>query len=156
MNHDTERAAFLAAIKHDRYDTLTRLAYADWLEERGEDDEAAEQRRQATPVWQEADRWLHDFAAKCGETAENYGIAYDDWDRLEWRQITYDDLIKAGHDYVREEDFFVQSGSDTARDLMQEGDNYESYWRHWETVTGCTRKAPGRYESRSAPFSCSC
>jgi len=55
---------FLDAIEKDRYDSTTRLVYSDWLEEHGYDDECLEQRRLATPEWIEADKWLHEYAAR--------------------------------------------------------------------------------------------
>src|SRR3954466_10259623 len=67
-----EKEQFEAALKQDRYDTVTRLIYADWLEEHGEDDYAAEQRRMATPEWCNAARGLEEIASQCGQTCTNY------------------------------------------------------------------------------------
>ncbi len=57
-----DRTGFERAIKEDRYDSFSRQVYADWLEERGFDDEAMEQRRLAAPEWVEADKWLRRYA----------------------------------------------------------------------------------------------
>lgn len=166
--------AFERVLKNFRYDRVTRLAYADWLEEHGYDDEAAEMRRRATPAWEEADRWMHDFADRCGGTCENYG---EDWKRnlvtgryektgveIRWRKVTYGDVVEAGRQYVAtcndergfwEGDVFIQSGSETARNLF-EGDGGEEtktlFWKHWQTVTGIS-VGP---ERQGVPFSCSC
>lgn len=64
-----ERAAFEAAIAADRYDQTSRLVYADWLNERGRDDEAEFQRRW-TPEWQRSEDWVKAF---CERVNLNYG-----------------------------------------------------------------------------------
>ena len=55
MSDDKEQEArFVRALSDDVYDSTTRLVYSDWLEERGRDDEAQEQRRMAAPEWVQA------------------------------------------------------------------------------------------------------
>jgi uncharacterized protein (TIGR02996 family) len=49
----SDRDAFLRALANDEDDTPTRLVYADWLEERGEHEEADRQRK-----WPAAKEWL--------------------------------------------------------------------------------------------------
>jgi uncharacterized protein (TIGR02996 family) len=135
------REAFEAALAADRYDSTTRLVYADWLEEQGDDDKAAEQRRMATPEWVAADQWMHEFASGLGST---------DWDG---REIDYDDCIQAGRDAHRHGDYFTQQGTETARDTMYEGNNREYFWRNWSIITG----VPVSEEEREhSVFSCSC
>jgi uncharacterized protein (TIGR02996 family) len=141
MTDQQQREAFLAAIAADRYDTATRLVFADWLEERGDDDTATEQRRMATREWVEADKWMHEFAGQLGSA---------DWDG---RDIDYDDCIRAGHDAHRHGDYFVQQGGESAQDTMYEGNNREDFWRCWSIVTG----VPVSEEQREhSVFSCSC
>ena len=67
MDH---RAGFEAALLANRYDSEMRLVFADWLEEQGEDDEAQEQRRMATPEWIEADKRIQKFADDLGISRE--------------------------------------------------------------------------------------
>lgn len=55
-----ERKAFVDILTKDRFDAKTRLVFADWLEEHGCDDEAAEQRRMASPEWVEAAKWIEE------------------------------------------------------------------------------------------------
>lgn len=55
-----ERERFEAAIQADRYDQVTRLVFADWLEEH-DDPEAADEQRRWTPEWQRSDDWIDEF-----------------------------------------------------------------------------------------------
>lgn len=83
MTVDPQRQAFLEAIGRDRYDWNTRKIFADWLEDKGMDDEALVQRNW-TPEWQRAVDWLTDLAKDIGLSYEklmhvadefiNYGI----------------------------------------------------------------------------------
>ncbi len=80
-----EREAFLAALAADEDDVHTRLVYADWLEERGEHEEADRQRR-----WPQAKAWLVKF---CEENA--YPAEYD------WvHRMTYDRLLARAQEEV--------------------------------------------------------
>jgi uncharacterized protein (TIGR02996 family) len=104
---ETERRAFLEAIEKDRYDKELRLVFADWLEERGEDDEAVEQRRRATEEWKEADQWMYEFAKEVG--------------------LTYEECIQAGYDL----------GLSTGSNFDPENYDYpDRYWTNWEMITG--------------------
>jgi uncharacterized protein (TIGR02996 family) len=173
------RKQFEALLRENPYDAGTHFVYADWLEENGFDDESAWQ-RSWTPERQRAEDWLRDFAQKCGQTCENYAEgsnrywkAYDKWKESgrkgpepkysdfsvseRWREITYEDVVQAGHDYTDKEDYWVQMGSETARDLMSDEAVRTEYWRCWELVTG--RKFKQNEEDpwdRTSPFSCSC
>ncbi len=71
------RKAFELAIATDPYDSTSRLAFSDWLEENGFDDEALEQRRKAGVEWVEADKYLHDFLERL-TPAESYGRYYEE------------------------------------------------------------------------------
>lgn len=172
-----ERGQFEAALKQDRYDTVTRLIYADWLEERGEDDYAAEQRRMATPEWCEAARGLEEIASQCGKTCVNYDEVWQEhrkiyqeardrgipWQEIDyssapeevWVPITFEDLLRIGKEYLDSEgqDYFVQQGSETARDLMSNKDTRERFWECWQIVTGA--QVPEKHRE-DAPFSCTC
>lgn len=146
------RQVFEDALKEDRYNSTVRLIYADWLEENGFDDEAVEQRRRAKPEWIDADKWMHDFASRGGQYCSNYGSEEDDW-----RDITYEDLIQAGYDYIKTGDHFVQMGSETLRSLMYE--EGQTWWKSWSIITGeelSEDLESGKTIYRSAPFSCSC
>ncbi len=161
MSKDDDRAAFEARIAADRYDIVTRLVYADWLEENGHDDEAVEQRRCTSPAWQEAARWMEDRAADCGVNCVNYAKRNPDgsWSEEEYEAITFETMIEAGHNFVNNGDYFVQQGSEDARDMIH-GGNLEAFWRHWQTITGIDltgkKTAYGDVITEQGPFSCSC
>lgn len=149
----TEQEAFEAALAKDRYDCTTRLVYADWLEERGLDDQAAEQRRMATPEWVEADRWMHEFVKTLGSSCINYDAVWDKHEPEEWHDFTYDEVIQAGHDALRDGDYLVQLGSNEARDHMYNPLTKEKFWDCWSTITGIPVSEEDREHS---VFSCSC
>jgi uncharacterized protein (TIGR02996 family) len=144
---------FEKILKENRYDTLTRNAYADWLEENGFDDEAVEQRCCTSSEWIEADKWMHDFASKCGETCTSGWSSYDN---QSWTAITYEDVIQAGHDYIDREDYFTQIGSEDAKTLMYNTEINIKYWECWCIITGRNKPREPKYGLGSAPFSCSC
>lgn len=157
MNNSQIRESFLKQIKENPYDEHLRKIFADWLEENGDDDEAQEQRRRATVEWQQADKWMHEFAAKCGETCTDYGY---DQDESSWIPITYDNCIQAGYNYVKHGDYLVQHGDDSARNLMSYEDNNKiKFWDNWRIITGeevTDEELDGEYGRDTAPFSCSC
>jgi len=80
---DEKRAAFLKALAEDRYDTTTRLVYADWLDEQCRDSESQEQRRLATPEWCAADRWLREYAKKLNP----YDLRRYDYQKREYVEV---------------------------------------------------------------------
>lgn len=157
-----EQEAFEEALRVDRYNTTSRLVYANYLEEHGLDDEALEQRRMASPAWITASRWMENFAADCGETCvEGYGSGRWDPEQKKvvgqkeeiWKQITYEDVIQAGHAALKDEwDYFTQVGSEKARDLMY-GGKVEEFWSNWEIITGIKVNPEQRQHT---VFSCSC
>lgn len=129
MTDDTGRRLFEEMLAKDPYDEATRRVFADWLEERCLDDEAARQRAW-TREWQEAHDWMTAFAAQT--------------------DIPYEDLIRAGHEFIQDGEYYVQSGDDSARDAMFDAETRNEYWSHWEVLTKCEAG------TRSSPFSCSC
>jgi uncharacterized protein (TIGR02996 family) len=123
-----EYQAFLKALANDPYDQETRLVFADWLEEHGLDDEAAEQR-----AWrrekQEAEDWLRFFAPKL--------------------EMTYKELLEVGEDIAQSGEYCFGDGE--APYLMQH--NWEDFLKHWKNLTGSDAPdEPGR-ETR---FRCAC
>lgn len=149
------RQAFEEVLKENRYDSTTRLVYADWLEERGFDDEAQEQRRMASPEWVGADRWMHAFADGLGETCVNYDETYrydpvthrvEDGEPERWEKITYDTVMKAAQESVDSLDAerWVQQGSEEARDKMADPGTREQFWAAWRVITGQTLSEDAR------------
>lgn len=137
----SDRELLLQAIEAepDNYDH--RLIYADWLDERGEHDEAMRQRN-----YEAADIWMKDLASRHFE-----GYAAE-------RPFTRDELLQAGRDYLASQKNgswwggLVQVGQDSLRDDVY-GDELKEYWQHFETLTGVC--VPDD-EKTSTPFSCSC
>jgi len=164
---ESERIAFEKILENNRYDSVTRKVFADWLEERGYDDLAFEERRKATEKWVEADQWMHHMATLCGQTCLNFGE--DDVSEI-WKDITYKDLIDIGFQWLKEGsegvhtgtyrkgekyyygNYFVQRGSHHMYDLFREGDNKKLYWKNWQIITGVYVE---EYK-QSSPFTCTC
>lgn len=151
----TERQAFLDAIKADPRDEATRKVFADYLDEHDEPELADWHRSFTAAAYDEAKAWLTDFAARCGPTCTNYAQCDEHGEYLpeEYEDITYDTVVQAGHDLIEHGDAFVQRGSETARNLMWEGDNRAQFWRCWGIVTDTIVSEEHRSDT---PFSCSC
>lgn len=163
MNKEQERKAFEDAIFADRYDQITRRVFSDWLDENDYPEEANKQRKW-TPEKQKAEDWLMDLAEIGGKTCLNYDEYcenYRGWRRgdentkveMEWEKITYEDLIQAGYDYLDDEEYFVQHGSERLRDLLSEDSDTIKFWECWSLVT--EREVTEEIKKES-PFSCSC
>lgn len=64
-------------------------------------------------------------------------------------QVTADELIQAGYDFVNTGEMFTQHGDDTLRSKL----NCREFWYHWQRITGVIVR-PETIEE--IPFSCSC
>ena len=67
-NPSEEEKPFLDHFEKEPEDWSMRYVYADWLDERGYNDEATRQRK-----YEEVWKWMSDFAGK-HQTCENYSI----------------------------------------------------------------------------------
>lgn len=123
-------AAFLKSLQENPYDKVTRLAFADYLEEQGMDSEAQEQ-RSWTPEKQKAEEWLRKFA---GEVA-----------------IPYSEVLQAGYDFAEYQNYYTQWGREDARNAMTE-EVQKEFWNNWQIVTGI--QVPE--DKQGSVFSCSC
>lgn len=133
---EPEKIAFLKALKENKYDKTTRLVFADWLEDHGYDDEATLQ-REWTEKYQKAEDWLVDMSTSV--------------------EIPYETIIQAGFTYRDSGEYFIQEGTESARNFMHAGDNRELYWNNWEIVTGERLTDDDSDEYRDGMvFSCSC
>jgi len=157
MTPDMERASFLQHIRDNPDDEAVRAVYADWLEEHDMPEEADLQRN-----WRESREWLCRLAVSfCGTGGEDGSEDYYG----PYREITYADLIQTGHDYIDKGDYFIQIGSDNARDMMSILDTRCLFWRHWSVMTARSldeMKAEDKEfvaqwsKGIPNPFSCSC
>lgn len=102
--------SFLAAIAKDPYDESAHRVFADWLEERGEDEESLFH-RQWTKEKQEAWDFFKELAPKLS--------------------MTYDELMKCGDDIATGEFCF---GEVDAPDWMN--DKWHDFQKHWQTLNG--------------------
>lgn len=143
----TDQELFLKALQDDEDDIGTRMAYADWLEEHGEVEEADRQRK-----WPTAKAWILEFVCKHGGQycEANYGTSrynrvteeVEDGDEV-WRDVTYKDVINAGIAYAESDgnDYFTQIGSESLRNsFYYENDGShvtpEDWWTNWSILTG--------------------
>jgi uncharacterized protein (TIGR02996 family) len=131
---ELEREAFLRAIEDNPLDPNPRHVYADWLDERGEYDEANEQRRWteemlesrqrivkiAEGIRMEANSWLEDCL---GEDEDQDQYAFD-----------YDLLMEAATYYLKSGDCRYLPFQ--TPDDCYSGTVMEEFWRHYKVVTG--------------------
>jgi uncharacterized protein (TIGR02996 family) len=109
------RDSFLQALAENEDDTMTRLVYADWLDEQGEHEEADRQRN-----WPAAREWLIRF---CKENSH-------------YQQISYEELIEFGRQAVKEESSSKDTPihGETLWGALQA--NSQEFWKNWSVVTG--------------------
>jgi uncharacterized protein (TIGR02996 family) len=137
----SERDAFLKVLAENEDDTVTRLVYADWLDEYGEHEEADRQRK-----WPAAKQWLVRFC--------QFNNPADDLDP-DVRFISYETLLELGRTAVEgadEEGFGFSCGNNMKMcDALR--DNTLVFWTNWSIVTGIP--LPPDAEGKSG-FSCAC
>lgn len=162
-----DREPFLRAIEAAPWDdSLARLIYADWLNERSEDDEAERQRQ-----YVDSEKWLREFAAR-----EEFGYyprghpwrddeedAQDGFDREAWRSARRGTLDHEDSPYERllymltvqalsgDEDGELFLPFETPYDFKDYSDDL---WRHFEVITRI--KPPEKYRYELPPFRCAC
>jgi uncharacterized protein (TIGR02996 family) len=113
---DLQRLRFLEALAINEDDVTTRLVFADWLDERGEHEEADRQRK-----WPAAKEWL---ARLCLENSGDEGVSYDG-------------VLAFGRHAVKEESASgrVSMTRNEALWSALRADSQE-FWRNWSVVTG--------------------
>jgi uncharacterized protein (TIGR02996 family) len=137
-----ERDTFLRALAANEDDTMTRLIYADWLDDRGEHEEADRQRK-----WPAAKEWLV-------RLCRVHNPSPDEEDPYE-QVISYEDLIEFGRSAVAETDeggFGFSCGNNMSMCEALRSNSGE-FWKNWSVVTGIP--VPPDVEDK-AYFSCAC
>ncbi len=123
-----QQLAFLKAIEENPADRANRLVYADWLEERGLDDEAQAQRDWViSPLKKRSEDWLRNFAEGSAD-------------------LSFEELMVGAKRYVETGRYLVDGG-------RWEGFyTPDEFWWHYEILTGeCVEES-----NRGNFFSCSC
>lgn len=133
----SERDEFLAAIKANWTDFELRGIFADWLEERGEEAEAAEQRG-FEKRFKEAQQWLADFADRIGGPG---------WYGQRQEEFGYDELMKAATNYLETNECLNMGTNDA---YLDEHHNREELWKNYSIVTG------REVEDKFLFFRCAC
>jgi uncharacterized protein (TIGR02996 family) len=128
MTDSEMMAGFTKALKDNPRDHDTRLVFADWLEERGKDDEAMDLRKW-TPEWQDSVDWMHSFVERANQSYE-YVMT----------------CAKNGQHNV-EEGFT----SDEFSNAYEEDE--EEFWKHYQIIT---RTTPEDEIDKHISFYCSC
>jgi uncharacterized protein (TIGR02996 family) len=111
MGPQHEKEMFLAALRANRHDAITRKIFADWLEEYGEDDLAVIHRRWTPAKEHAAEAWLRHYAAEC--------------------EMSYEELIDAARRYIA-------NGAGYCVGVMTPDivfDGAGEFWEHFDVVT---------------------
>lgn len=153
MTQRTPREAFLEAIKEDRFNQLTRLVFADWLEENGNDADIEEIQKQRlwTREWQEAEDFLQHYASALCTTPED-----EEFYGTRKHITTLDEVLKVAAAHLRN-----RNGSDRWNDYIgipfQTPDIvYEKraeFWKHYRIYTR-SEEVPEGYKGTFV--SCGC
>lgn len=133
-----ERDGFLKLLAENEDDTTTRLVYADWLDDRGEHEEADRQRK-----WPAAKEWLVTFF-RDNDGGDYYG-----------ELTSYEQLIELGGVAVKEANergFGFDCGSNESLCEALRANSAE-FWKNWSIVTGIPLPADAEKKSY---FGCSC
>jgi uncharacterized protein (TIGR02996 family) len=140
-----EREAFLQAITDDPRDLATRRAFADWLDEHDEPELADFHRKWTVKKYDEARKWLKEFAEFLNREG---GAIYEDDDRDP--NLSAADLLEAMRERVQTGEGGIFLGFDTP-DECWEGQG--RMWECFELITGQKVKEDIKEEGF---FSCAC
>ena len=141
----TQREDFLKALAANEDNTTVRLAFADWLDARGEHEEADRQRK-----WPMAKQWLVEFANKNNPPLD-YPREPDEPIDLE-RFVPYELLLKRGLEAARDCYAEFRCGSNEGMRYALEAEN-KKFWECWSIVMG--RPLPPGFVEKVG-YTCGC
>src|SRR5438270_247154 len=122
---DKERQAFLKALKKNEDDVTTRMVYADWLDDRGEHEEADRQRK-----WPAAKEWLVRFARQFNAAEDDPNappLSYQELSRINWFPVTYRNLLELGRQGMAEGYIDCGANEDLCEALRLDA---KGFWRN--------------------------
>src|SRR5262245_12305237 len=141
-----QREAFLQAIQDDPRDLATHRAFADWLDEHDEPELADFHRTWTVEKYDEAWKWLREFA----EFLNNEGATvYEGEDRNP--NLSAEDLLEAMHDQVRTGEGGIFLGFITPDECWTERGRM---WECFELITG--QKVAEETKDDGPSFRCAC
>jgi uncharacterized protein (TIGR02996 family) len=123
-----ERKAFLQAIIDDPRDLATRRAFADWLDEHDEPELADFHRKWTVEKYDEARKWLREFAEFLNQEGSSI---YEDDDRNP--NLSADDLLEAMRERIRTGVGGIFLGFDTPDECWT---GQKRMWECFELITG--------------------
>jgi uncharacterized protein (TIGR02996 family) len=124
----TEREAFLQGITDDPRDLATRRAFADWLDEHDEPELADFHRKWTVEKYDEARKWLQEFADFLNQEG---ATVYEGDDRNP--NLSVDDLLEAMQGRVQTREGGIFLGFDTPDECWQAKGRM---WECFELITG--------------------
>lgn len=128
-----EREQFLKALEANEDDISVRMAFADFLDDSGEHEEADRQRK-----WPASKAWIIGFCEDNGE--DEFG---------EIATLTYAEIMNRAMEAA------LGDGSFNCGNNMElsYSDHWPEFWKHWSIVTGLYMPPENVYEIR---YSCAC
>ena len=140
-----QRKAFLQAITDDPRDLATRRAFADWLDEHDEPELADFHRKWTVEKYDEAWKWLREFAEFLNREG---ATAYEDEDGS--LDLSAEDLLEAMWERVRTGEGAIYLGFDTPDEC------YEGQGRMWECFELITGQKVREDTKDEGLFHCAC
>jgi uncharacterized protein (TIGR02996 family) len=132
-----ERERFFKALDKNEDDTPVRLAFADWLDEQGEHEEADRQRK-----WPASKAWIIGFCE------DHQPDPFEDSERLTYKKIM--DMALESAVSADEEGGHIYCGRNM--DLCYSR-RWQEFWMHWSIVSGIPLQAEVVKNMR---YTCAC
>jgi uncharacterized protein (TIGR02996 family) len=148
----SEREAFESALRVDPYDRVTRLVFADYLEENDQPEEADWQRAW-TPRRQKGEEYLRGFADRINAGERSRGWPGDP----PVPEVTFEEVVEAARAYVKDRDISVLGGQGySAQTLLQDEDTARLFWEAYQAYSGEAFDIDDDDFGPTEAFQCSC